>query len=229
MGSGIDGGDMSVGLRCGHRFRTDVWLAVVGVVVGIGVLSGGLCFLTGLACVRPVVFVFCVLPLSVAVVFYCVIRLIVRLIRQWSVVGSKVRLLRVAVVFLAGILIVTGSVVFVVDRPFLRGFVCRVEGKVNLGVIQSWVAEIESVGYKNGDEVVGDDWPEDVRSLRPRCVRVVGPPFAEGTQVCMIWGGGFGHWGLVVGPAAMETPVAGEDGLQEYVEIAPGVYAWEEL
>ena len=229
MEPGIDRADMSKGSQSVHRYRIDVRLLVVGVLAGVGIFSGRFFYVGGLACVRPFVLVFCLLLPSVAVLSYCMIRLIVRLIRQWSLLGRRGRLLRVAVVFAVPILIVIGSQGRVTDRPFLQGFAHRVENRANLAALQSWLTELENLGYKHGDNLPEDDWPTEVRSLSPVFVRVIGPPFEKNTQLQLVWGGGFGHWGLLVGPTTMETPVPGEGGLEEHMEIVPGVYAWEEL
>ena len=47
-----------------------------------------------------------------------------------------------------------------------------------------------------------------------------GPPYLVAQ-----WGGGFGHWGLLVGDESLEYPI--DDYF--YIHWAPGVYVWHEI
>ncbi len=58
----------------------------------------------------------------------------------------------------------------------------------------------------------------------PRTVHV---RFTDGPEPYVIaqWGGGFGHWGLVIGAPTLRYP----NPSYHHIEWAPGVYVWHEI
>jgi len=102
--------------------------------------------------------------------------------------------------------------------PFMMGFRERMQSQANIAGIRKWIGK--GFSSKEG-EIVPSTWPASVKKLSPKFVTIK----LEGKAVKLWWGGGFGHWGLVVGPEDMVFPVSKDEFI---VPIASGAYVWSE-
>jgi hypothetical protein len=95
--------------------------------------------------------------------------------------------------------------------------------------IRAW---LKTADIRNQDEHWGLDksqWPAAINKLSPQYTFIEMSDNNE-TQVRMIWGGPFGHWGMVVGPVTMEIPESDFDRGGEYrLKTAQGAYVWHEI
>jgi hypothetical protein len=67
-----------------------------------------------------------------------------------------------------------------------------------------------------------EEWPEALRRLRPGYVSV------ESATLGVTWGGGFGHWGLVVcADPDVRTPASTQG--QYVLPLEPGAWVWHEI
>jgi hypothetical protein len=104
---------------------------------------------------------------------------------------------------------------------------------VNPAELQQWavnVLQAETTNYPSGEFPRGSVPPE-IRNLQSG-----GDPFGdvevdsadsqtpEGRTVWIVWGGGFGHWGIRVGPPSFKAGNRYDDNY--YVEWKPGIYFW---
>ncbi len=142
-------------------------------------------------------------------------------------------------VIITGVLaaILIGTPVAVVLSVFLGppGYVRRTEGfrekmrqKADIAAIRAWAETYEPPA--GAQETLSgaavfvpkSDIPACIADLKPQQVRYS----PEGQAVTLIYGGGFGHWGLVVAPEGTE-PVAFGDYCVVFVE--DGAWVWHEI
>ncbi len=85
--------------------------------------------------------------------------------------------------------------------------------------IQAWLSSLPEDRRASVEKV---NWPPCIRNLSPGYVH-----FDDEGNVRISWGSGFGHWGLCVGPEAMQTP---ETDAREYrIPLKKGAYVWHEI
>jgi hypothetical protein len=101
-------------------------------------------------------------------------------------------------------------------------FLERVKSRATSAALQEWAAAV-LLAYRNA--AVLDDLPDaDV----PPFVRELDPPTAPrvlivpDSHVMLDWGGGWGHWGLAVGPPNYKS----EAELLFTIEWVPGIFAY---
>jgi hypothetical protein len=89
--------------------------------------------------------------------------------------------------------------------------------------LQKWAATIMAEQKSDKWELPKESVPASIRGLSSE-----GSPFqwASREQDCvrLVWGGGFGHWGVLVGSNSFRAP---QDGTY-YIEWKPGIYFWHE-
>ncbi|MBI3876470.1 MAG: hypothetical protein HY300_11060 [Verrucomicrobia bacterium] len=118
------------------------------------------------------------------------------------------------------------------DHPLLKGikpyrvstaeFLERIKSRATPAALQEWATGILRAYPK---AAVLDDVPE---AAVPRFVRELDPPIAPrvlvvpDSHVMVDWGGGWGHWGLAVGP----TNYKSDAELLFTIEWAPGIFAY---
>ena len=140
---------------------------------------------------------------------------------------------------------------------YTRGFRRHVQLKTDVGAIQTWLSTLDPKDCQDQplDMKVapGLSYPNPPKSIpSPECVSRLRPRYSKLTRddkgrpmIRLTWGGGFGHWGLVVGDKDMEIPETQERTGQEYgppdrpqvvyapgeyrLPLAPGAYIWYEL
>ena len=102
--------------------------------------------------------------------------------------------------------------------PFSEGFRERMLAEADIEAIRAWNANLsERSGFM--DEGL---WPACVKELSPRYVLFTD----NGEAVKLIFGGGFDHWGIVVGPETM--PVPETDRSEHTWKLAPGAYVFSD-
>ncbi len=104
---------------------------------------------------------------------------------------------------------------------------------VNPSELQQWaVAVLQAPQLTNSDfEFPRDKVPLSIRTLRSSgflfedvtCDSAESVP-AQDRSVWIVWGGGFGHWGMRVGSPSFKVHDAFDDNY--YVEWKPGIYFW---
>jgi hypothetical protein len=116
---------------------------------------------------------------------------------------------------------------------FLRGLKVWTLRNVDIEAVQQWLAtDGPAIAERDADQWYRHDFPDDY----PKCLVEFKPQYIWFNRtpdgqltVEFEWGGGLGHWGVIVGPRTMPTPKAGcvETGGSE-VEfrrpVRPGVY-----
>ena len=110
---------------------------------------------------------------------------------------------------------------------FTDEFLQMMKADADIKAIRLWLNEVPRT------------YPGEVflnQEQQPACIRNLEPSHAKLTvydsykTVRLVWGGGFGYWGLVVGPETMETPESDLGDYGEYrVHMEPGAYVFNEL
>lgn len=114
---------------------------------------------------------------------------------------------------------------------FLRGNEQWVHKNVDVAAIRQWVMSLDPVfsGQRYYEiKTFPEKLPEVISKLDPQYL-YFSDFEKEGRVIEFEWGNPFGHWGLRIGPADMETPQEGhiviDEGTYEYQRpIEPGVY-----
>jgi hypothetical protein len=107
--------------------------------------------------------------------------------------------------------------------PFAEGFHDRMKVEANIGKLRAWMGDL---GGLDQSEVPRSEWPAAVVQISPRHVLMTSQE--QGTpSLRLVWGGGFGHWGVVVGPEDMPNPQPSEHLF--VLPLEPGSYVWHEI
>jgi hypothetical protein len=135
------------------------------------------------------------------------------------------------------ILLVLGSVLIVVVVHtifgpgyihFTRGFFKRMQKEADIPAIRTWASSLE-LPRQDRHEVDDTQWPEAIKQLSPQYTFIEMPEDSE-TKVRIVWGGAFGHWGLMIGPSTMQVPPSNFRKYGEYrIKLAPGAYVWHDV
>lgn len=107
-------------------------------------------------------------------------------------------------------------------RTALRQFRMQMKRRADIPAIQGWLQRTDVTKLnKDGCEIASRDLPECVTSLSDRaCIK------DDGTLI-LVWGGGFGHWGLAV--AAPGTPMPPQSSREYHLRLADGAWVWHEI
>jgi len=114
-------------------------------------------------------------------------------------------------------------------HAFLTGYLAWAEENVPIKAIRDWMAAVDQKDfaamkqYAYDSGTTGRDWPEFLVPLYPRVHSGYVAVNEEGQAYVKLWGGGgFGHWGVIVGPKDAEFVPAE----QFYRKLEDGVYVW---
>lgn len=159
-------------------------------------------------------------PLFLVAMFTGVL-IVVLLMRCVSKRGDQLREARRVRFFLLAILACCIVVIGLVTKPFYvtftSGFASWTNANVNAAAIRQWRASYPTLGW-----VDRQHWPPSIQQLAPGYVEN-----RPGDVTRLIWGDGFGHWGIDVVPPSVSCPAGTTD---EYsVPASGGVCAWHEL
>lgn len=100
-------------------------------------------------------------------------------------------------------------------RPFLKGLAAWASANVDAAKIRELRESEVMVGSIDPRTL-----PEPLSEWEPSDVRILPDDW-----VVIVWGGGFAHWGLFVGPDGSETPRFLE---RDEIAVAPGLVVWHE-
>ena len=130
----------------------------------------------------------------------------------------------IAVVILLAILFVGFLAIGPGHRRKARSFAKQVQQTAAATQIQDWALgqiELAEGGRMELDSLPSFlDMPNDGLPNYAHVEPNSGQPYLVAQ-----WGGGFGHWGLLVGSQSLKYPI--EDHF--HIEWAPGVYIWHEI
>lgn len=105
----------------------------------------------------------------------------------------------------------------------LPKFAEDVKKTIDASDLQKWATTVLGEQSSDTSELSKESVPASIRELSSQ-----GSPFQWATleQDCVRlgWGGGFGHWGILVGSVSFRAP----DDDAYYIEWKPGVYFWHE-
>jgi hypothetical protein len=112
------------------------------------------------------------------------------------------------------------------ERDFEK-FQADVKQSIDVGQLREWAIPIIKQ-RDNGYDIANDKIPSWIKKVDPDeyPTAFVADRNAEGKTVVVIWGGGFGHWGLIVGETNLA--IAADLSWQLDVKWVPGVYFFME-
>jgi hypothetical protein len=135
------------------------------------------------------------------------------------------------IVLIGFLLIITAMVVSwkPIYKTRLPQFADEVKAIIDPQELQKWA--VINLGKINSgsQEISLKDVPESIRNLKSNGSPLEYATAEIGTSpkdryIALMWGGGFGHWGIDVGAATFEQPA--DDNF--YIKWAPGIYFWYE-
>ena len=134
------------------------------------------------------------------------------------------RKLSIAIVTLSAILVAAFFIIGPGYKWKARSFFKQIQQITTPSQVQEWaLGEITRVGGESTELnslpaflYAPDDGPPNHVYIEPNN----GQPFLVAQ-----WGGGFSHWGLLVGNQSLEYPI--DDYF--HIEWSPGVYVWHEI
>jgi hypothetical protein len=112
-------------------------------------------------------------------------------------------------------------------RVFTYGFRDRITSKADIPAIRAWLRTLDKEDFRFGQRLSNDEWPVSLRRLKPPsvylCLDKNDNPFVRIT-----WGGGFFHWGMVIGMEDMEIlPIDINFATESWLLVEPGVYVFD--
>jgi len=210
----------------------DVAFASISLTYVVFHALGGLWYLAGLTMSAYLILlaVFTFIPMLLLGLLTTTI-LIWRVVPRWAarilVSSNRVLLLRFTAVFL-GILALVMPVFLRGPGyvPFIWGFKHRMDSKANIPEIRRWLSSLGTNATNLNQRIPEEKRPEALRILNaPYCA--IETVSGEHRAVSVVWGSGFGHWGMTVGRANYRL----ESGLgnRYVVVLEPGAYVWHEI
>lgn len=165
------------------------------------------------------------LPILPLVVFYYV--------RRYALHKYALAANRSVLILIAYFIILVVSICIVLQCPyagprvFFLGFHHEIEGKISPNELYSWASGVRT-RFAKQDEVVmlpAQEIPGFLKILwSHRTPSILVSPLSETNLIVDIYyGGGFGHWGLIVGHENLRMT---SDGELIFAQIAPGIYAY---
>ena len=111
----------------------------------------------------------------------------------------------------------------------LPQFATAVKQVIDSDELQKWALIRLKDSTSDSSELPLNEVPKPLRNLRSNGGQIEYAFYNIGTSpkdscVVLMWGGGFGHWGIDVGAPSFDQP----DDDSFYIKWAPGVYFWEE-
>ncbi len=172
-------------------------------------------------------------PLKIAVVLLTFFRfLYVKYVKYVKKLNKYFNTAILSILFYFGSLILPFICLPPGSAFFLKGHEKWVSKNVDIKAIQTWLLSGEADKYI-GQIYAGnfpDDLPDFMTDFDPKSIFFHGEESERVKSVKFEWGGGLGHWGIVVGSPTTKTKqkgMIGEPG-SPYVEhrrpIIPGVY-----
>lgn len=120
--------------------------------------------------------------------------------------------------------------------PFLKGYRAWAQSDVQVEAIRDWMATVNQEAFeaRDGDFIKPSEkqedtiaWPDVIVDLDPHIHSGCLFRNDEGQNCLRLWnGGGFGHWGIVIGPKEMRIDSDSYGG--QRLKVEEGVYVWSE-
>lgn len=193
---------------------------------------------TGYLCGRLSLHLPCMLyPLAVILMIFCFLASIARLIYAWRkcmwarrtliIIEICLPILFVAL-FIMPIRRRVESQLWPDAAAFTYGLRDRVRNKADIPAIQNWLKTLDKKDYTpRRDYLSADELPEPLKAM---CFGVVSLSEDKNgnPKVNISAGGGFHHWGAIIGMEDMEMPPSWLDGrFDSWLLVEPGVYVGE--
>lgn len=210
-----------------------ITLLVIFVAIGMNIMSARSFYRLGLDPYLPNDF-FNNLPRYLIVyllfMFFAVILLGVRLFLQIRRFGLRNSLLHICCITVSVSTIVLCNLI---NKPgiwyIMEGFRERVQQYIDVETIRQWAETYDIKKQTTYKEVDKSHWPRTLWRLAPNTVNIHSSTTSD-YKVYAVWGGPFGHWGLVVGPENMPFPGSETHRGGEWrTEFSKGVYLWYEI
>jgi len=178
-----------------------------------------------------------IFPVTAIFIIYCFFAGIIRLFRDWKKYIWKKRILIVAQIGIPIVFVTLFIIPFFIPiesdlRPpgkaFTYGFRDRMKSKADIEAIRDWLGTLDKEDYNDfGVRLPRNEWPKSLRVLNPPGINL----FADengNPSVRIVWGGGFFHWGVVIGMEDMATPPLNINEWAEcWLPVEDGVYVWD--
>jgi len=161
--------------------------------------------------------------------------MLVRTALWWQKLENKQRIFR-TVLILSLVLI---SLIFILSPGFLMNFWLtdigmrlKIASTGGAEQLQAWAVDIlekpqnEVVDGDSMSRIKEEALSKQVRRLYPAYVFVASTSEENGPHIRIIWGGGFHHWGILVGPPTFHT--VSNEGQCVY-RWRDGVYGYHEI
>ena len=218
--------------------ESHVIFLVLPIILTMLVPLGGIFYLYGRLSwhIGMVVFMF-YLPAYVFII-YCFFASIVRLFGGWRKHTWRKRILIITEVGIPVVFIVLFIIPFFIPiesdlwppgKAFTYGFRNRMKSKADIEAIRDWLGTLDKEDYDvHSVRLHPDKWPKSLKLLNPNGVTLLADKNAD-PQVIITWGGGFFHWGVVIG---MDDMVITPSDISQWAEcwllVEPGVYVWDQ-
>ena len=186
---------------------------------------------------RHIPLVVCMLyPASVIFMIFCFFASIARLIGAWrkctwakrTLIITEICLPIVFVVSLMPLHLRVESQLWPDAAAFTYGLRDRVRNKADIPAIRNWLKTLDKKDYTpRRDYLSADELPEPLKAM---CFGVVSLSEDKNgnPKVNISAGGGFHHWGAIIGMEDMEMPPSWLDGrFDSWLLVEPGVYVGE--
>lgn len=218
--------------------KWDVILLVVPTVCIFLVPFGGLFYLCGRFSPYLIYFMVCLLyPVLGIFIIYCFVVGIVRVFRDWrkTTRRKKVALFAEIIIPLVSIVLFVASFFVPEDsrlnwppyKSFAYGFGDRVRSKADIEAIRDLLRTcVKPDELEIAPRIPYEDWPKSLKALNPKSA-ILWTDKNGTTYIRVRWGGGFQHWGMVIGMENMDIPPSDLRVSGEYrLPLEPGVYIW---
>jgi hypothetical protein len=112
--------------------------------------------------------------------------------------------------------------------PYTYGFRDRIRSKADIPAIRAWLKNLSEDEYsKPGDHLAREKWPKALKELKPPRVYVC-PDDRRNPYVRITWGGGFSHWGIIIGSKELAIAESELDfSFDSWLPVEPGVYVYD--
>jgi hypothetical protein len=114
-------------------------------------------------------------------------------------------------------------------KTHLPRFANEIKEVIDPRELQKWAVITLSKSNSDSSKLPLKDVPEPIRILHSNGGPIEMAFYQIGSSpksrcITLMWGGGFGHWGIDVGAPSFEEPA--DDNF--YIKWIPGVYFWEQ-
>jgi len=210
---------------------------VLPIILTILVPLGGLPYLCGRLNLHMGLVIFMLYPATGIFIIYCFFAGIIGLFSNLKKHIWRKRILIVAQIgipivfvalFITPFFIPIESDLWPPGKAFTYGFRDRIRNKADIDSIRVWLGTLDKEDYDEfGVRLPRDKWPKSLRALNPPGINLFEDE-NDNPSVRIVWGGGFFHWGVVIGMEDMATPPSNISEWAEcWLPVEAGVYVWD--